>query len=117
LRFGWRQDPAGILGRALLVLSLLLYPALALLPRRGWRQAEVFGVASDPTVIATLGLILLAEGPPRWGLLAVPVLWCLVSGLTLLAMGSPEALVLLSAALLTVVASAWSRRRSQFSSI
>ena len=117
LRFGWRQDAAGILGTALLVLSLLLYPALAPLLRLGWRQAEVFGVAPDPTVIATLGLLLLAQGPPHWGLLAVPVLWCLVSGLTLVAMGSPEALVLLSAALLAVVASAWSRRRSQFSSI
>ena len=37
----------------------------------------------------------------------MPVLWCLVSGATLLAMGSPEAWVLLPAALLAVVASAW----------
>ena len=117
LRFGWRQDAAGIIGTALLILSLLLYPALALLLRRGWRQAEVFGVAPDPTVIATLGLLLLAVGPPHWGLLAVPVLWCLVSGATLLAMGSPEASVLLSAALLAVVASVWSRRWSQLPSI
>jgi uncharacterized protein DUF6064 len=117
LRFGWRQDAAGILGTALLILSLPLYPALALLLRRGWRQAEVFGVEPDPTVIATLGLLLLAEGPPHWGLLAVPVVWCLVSGATLMAMGSPEASVLLSAVLLAVVVSAWSRRRSQFSAI
>jgi hypothetical protein len=117
LRFGWRQDAAGILGTALLILSVLLYPALAPLLRRGWRQAEVFGVAPDPTVIATLGLLLLADGPPRWGLLAAPVLWCLVGGATLLAMGSPEASVVLSAALAAVVASAWSRRWSQLSSI
>jgi hypothetical protein len=110
LRFGWRQDAAGILGMVLLILSLLLYPALAPLLCRGWRQAEVFGIAPDPTVIATLSLLLLAEGPPHWGLMAAPVLWCLVSGATLLAMGSPEASVLLSAALLAVVASAWSRR-------
>jgi hypothetical protein len=117
LRFGWRQDAAGILGTALLILSVLLYPALAPLLRRGWRQAEVFGVAPDPTVIATLGMLLLADGPPRWGLLAAPVLWCLVGGATLLAMGSPEASVVLSAALAAVVASAWSRRWSQLSSI
>jgi hypothetical protein len=117
LRFSWRQDAAGILGTALLILSLLLYPALAPLLRRGWRQAEVFGVAPDPTVIATLGLLLLAAGPPHWGLLAVPVLWCLISGAPLLAMGSPEAWVLLPAAVLVVMASAWSRQRSQLSSI
>jgi hypothetical protein len=117
LRFGWRQDSAGILGMVLLIPSLLLYPTLAPLLGRAWRQAEVFGVAPDPTVIATIGLLLLAEGPPRWGLLAVPVLWCLVSGATLLAMGSPEAAVLLPVALLAVVASAWSRRRSQVSPI
>jgi hypothetical protein len=101
----------------LLILSLLLYPTFAPLVGRAWRQAEVFGVAPDPTVIATIGLLLLAEGPPHWGLLAVPVLWCLVSGATLLAMGSPEASVLLPVALLAVVASTWSRRRSQVSPI
>jgi hypothetical protein len=117
LRFGWRQDAAGILGMVLLILSLLVYPTLAPLQDRGWGQAEVFGIAPDPTVIATIGLLLLAEGPPQWGLLAVPVLWCLVSAATLLAMGSPEASALLPAALLAVVAAAWSRRRSQSSSI
>jgi hypothetical protein len=117
LRFGRRRDAAGILGMALLLSSLLLYPALAPLLGRGWQQAEVFGVAPDPTVIATIGLLLLAEGPPHWALLAVPVLWCVISGATLFAMGSPEATVLLPVGLLAVVASAWSRRRSQLSPI
>jgi hypothetical protein len=117
LRFGWRRDAAGTLGMVLLILSLLLYPTLAPLLGRSWRQTEVFGVAPDPTVTATIGLLLLAEGRPQWGLLVVPVLWCLFSGATLLAMGSPVALMLLPAALLAVVASAWSTRRSQVSPI
>ena len=112
-RFGWRRDMTGMLGAALLVLSLVLYPALAPLLGRGWRQAELFGVAPDPTVLATMGVLLLADGPPHWVLLAVPVLWCVVSGVTLLAMGSPEAGVLLAAALLAVGASGWRSRRSQ----
>lgn len=116
LRFSWRQDPAAIVGVVLLLSSLLLYPALAPLLGRGWRQAEVFGVTPDPTVIATIGLLLLAEGPARWELLVVPVLWCLASGLTLLAMGSPEASVLLLTGLLAVAA-AWVRGRSQPSAI
>lgn len=112
-RIGWRRDAAGRLGGALLLLSLLLYPAFAPLLGRGWRQAELFGVAPDPTVLATLGLLLLADGPPRWGVLAVPVLWCVVSGATLLAMGSPEAWVLLAAALLAVGTLGWPGRRSR----
>ena len=104
-RIGWRRDAAGILGSALLFLSLVLYPAFAPLLGRGWRQAELFGVAPDPTVLATLGVLLLADGPPRWVVLAMPVLWCVVSGATLLAMGSPEAWVLLAGALLGMGAS------------
>jgi uncharacterized protein DUF6064 len=113
LGFQWSRNARETVGIALFMFSLTLYPMLAPLLRRGWRQAEVFGVAPDPTVIATLGLLLLVEGPPRWGLLAVPVLWCLVSGATLLAMSSPEGPVLLLAVLLAVVASAWPRRWSQ----
>jgi hypothetical protein len=112
-RFGWRRDTPGILGSALLILSLVLYPAFAPLLGRGWRQAELFGVAPDPTVLGTLGVLLLADGPPRWVLLAMPVLWCVVSGTTLLAMGSPEAGVLLTAALLAVGTSGWRARRSR----
>ena len=67
LSFRRRRDAAGVLGVALIILSLLLYPVLAPLLGRGWRQAEIFGVAPDPTVIATLGLLLLADGPPAGG--------------------------------------------------
>ena len=102
LKFGWRRDAAGTIGIALFVVSLALYPVLAPLVGRGWRQTEVFGVAPDPTVLGTLGLLLLVQGPPRWGLLAAPVLWCGVSGATLVAMGSPEAWILLPAALLAL---------------
>ena len=107
LSFRRRRDAEGILGVVLFGLSLSIYPMLAPVLGRGWRQAEVFGAAPDPTVIATLGLLLLAEGPPRWGLLAMPVVWGVVSGATLWAMGSPEAWILLFAAVLVVGASAW----------
>ncbi len=105
-----RRDGAGIVGLALFILGLALYPALAPLLGRGWQQAEVFGVAPDPTAIATLGLLLLVVGRPRWELLAAPVLWCMISGATLWAMGSPEAGVLLLAWVVAVGASG-SRRR------
>ncbi len=111
LAFRWKRDAGGTVGVTLFIVSLALYPMLAPLLGRGWRQAEIFGVAPDPTVIATLGLLLLAEGLPRWGLLAAPLLWCVVSGATLWAMGSPEAWVLLPAALLVFGSSAPRGRR------
>ncbi|HET6779298.1 MAG TPA: DUF6064 family protein [Gemmatimonadales bacterium] len=83
----------GVAGTALLAFSVVGYPALAPVLGRSWRQAEVFGIAPDPTVLGTAGLLLLTEGRARWGLLAVPLIWCLVSGLTLWTMGSPEAIL------------------------
>ena len=112
LSFRGRRDPAGAIGTALFLLSLVLYPLIAPLLGRGWTQSELFGIAPDPTVVGTLGLLLLAEGGPRWGLLAAPLLWCLVSGATLWAMGSPEVWVLLSAALLALGTSAARAKRA-----
>jgi hypothetical protein len=117
LTFRLSRDAPGILGIALFILSLSLYPMIAPLVGRGWPQAEIFGVAPDPTVIATLGLLLLTEGRPRWELLAVPVLWCVISGATLLAMGSPEAWVPPLAALLVLSASAWKELKQRGSMV
>ena len=107
LRFGWRRDAAGLAGATLFVASVLLYPWLAPVLGRGWTQSEVFGIAPDPTVLGTLGLLLLAEGSPRsrWTLLATPLIWCLLGGMTLWAMGSPEAWIVLPAAVLVPVMS------------
>jgi hypothetical protein len=98
------------LGGALLVASLLVYPALAPLFGRPWQQAEVFGISPDPTAMATIGL-LLREGRPRWPLLAVPIVWCAFSGLTLLAMGSGQALAPALAVAVVLIAGAWPERR------
>jgi hypothetical protein len=102
LRFGWRRDSAGLAGGALFVGSVALYPVLAPALGRGWTQSELFGIAPDPTVLGTLGLLLMAEGSPRplRALLAAPIAWCLLGGATLLAMESPEAWILLLVAVL-----------------
>lgn len=110
-RLSWvaKRDAAGVIGPTLFIVGLALYPALAPLLGRPWQQAEVFGVAPDPTAIATLGLLLLAQGRPRWELMAVPVIWCVLSGATLWALGSPEAWIPPLAAGLGIVVSVWRR--------
>ncbi|MCW5773910.1 MAG: MFS transporter permease, partial [Rhodospirillaceae bacterium] len=96
---------------ALAAFAVVAYPLLAPAVGRPWPQAELFGVAPDPTAVATLGIVLAAARGGGWALIALPLAWCLVSGLTLLAMKSPEALVPVAAALLAIVLASVKRRR------
>ena len=89
LRFDLRDATARI-GLALIVYALAVHPLIPLFTGRPWTHAEIFGLAPDPTAIATLG-VLLAADRPRWHLLALPLLWCVISGLTLWTMEQPEA--------------------------
>jgi hypothetical protein len=89
-------------GLGLLLFSVLGFPLMAPLLGRGWTQAEVFGMAPDPTALATLGILLLAGGRPAWVLFPIPVAWCLISGATLWAMDAPHFVVVPLAALLAV---------------
>ncbi len=81
------------IGIGLAAFAVLAYPLLARLFGRPWAQTEVFGLAPDPTVAATLGVVLAAL-QVRWSLLVVPILWSVFSGLTLWTMKSPDAWVL-----------------------
>ena len=103
-RYQVTRSVGGAFGLSLLAVGLALYPALAPLSGRSWRGAELFGIAPDPTAIATLGLVLLLPGRARWDLLAVPVLWCSVSAATLWAMGSYGAIVPALSTLLALAA-------------
>ena len=111
LRFRAGRDLRARLGAGLVVLGVAVYPAVAPLAGRAVRQAEAFGIAPDPTAIATLGLLLLAEGGPRGLLAVVPVFGCLLSGATLWALGSPDAWVPLLAALLAALTGCGRPRR------
>lgn len=100
-----RRVGLGLMGYAL-VTCPLLGPALG----RPWTQAELLGLAPDPTMLATLGLLLWL---PRWRGLPwlVPLLWCGVSAATLWTMAAPEAALLPAAALLALLA-AWRSRHA-----
>jgi len=89
-------------GLALLLFALLVFPLIGPLHGRSWTQAEVFGMAPDPTVLATLGVLLLAGARPAWALFPIPVAWCLISGATLWAIDSPDFWVVPVSAMMAV---------------
>ncbi|MER8826614.1 DUF6064 family protein [Mesorhizobium sp. M0938] len=103
-----RRDIAGRFGLLLIAVGLVVYPLLPPLFGRPWASAEIFGIAPDPTAIATLGVLLAASGPVPL-LFPIPLLWLLLSGLTLHAMGDPQAWLPLLAAATTVAALAMRR--------
>lgn len=78
--------PAGAAMRGfggLLAVAGLLYPLVGLAAGRPWVQAEVFGMAPEPTALFTLGLLLLSGQPAsragRVLLFPIPLL-CLLLG-------------------------------------
>jgi hypothetical protein len=95
------------------IVFALVMPALGPLVGRSWVQSEVFGVAPDPTVVATLGVLLLARQRRRFVLALIPLLWCALSGAFQWAMRTPDAPVMPLIALAFVVAAATGRATSQ----
>jgi hypothetical protein len=95
-------------GSALFAFGLGVYPLLNPLMGHGWTRAEVFGIAPDPTAIATLGVLLMARKAP-WPLWIGPVAWCLVTGLALWTLQAPHAFLPPLAALLAAAAALGSR--------
>lgn len=96
-----RRGPARTLGLALLFFALVVQPVVGVLLGRPWQQAEVFGLAPDPTVLGTLGVLLLRPAMALW-LWPIPLLWSAVTGITLATMHAADAGLMPAAALLAV---------------
>lgn len=92
------HDRVGRLGLVLVAIGVIAYPLLPFLFGRPWTAVEVFGIAPDPTAIATLGLLAAVQGRSALVLIPIPVLWLVSSGLTLHTMGDMQAWLPLSAA-------------------
>jgi hypothetical protein len=95
---------SGRIGLGLYLIALLIMPLLALIYIRSFLQAELFGLAPDPTAVGTLGLLLAARGRHVINLLIIPLTWCVVSAATLWAMGAPASWVMIAAAVACVLA-------------
>lgn len=102
--------PRRAVGTLLLAWALGGHPLLAFASGRPWTQAEVFGIAPDPTAIATLGWLLWNDAATRstrlllGALRSVPIAWCAVSAATLWTMDAAQAWVSLIAGAAAAVA-------------
>jgi len=97
-------------GAALFALALFAYPVIAPFMGRTWSAAEVFGIAPDPTSLATLAVLAISPSRLRWLLMVIPLAWIAISTLTLLAMDAPEVWI---APVLAITALAVSRARDR----
>lgn len=89
------------IGATVAVVSLLGYPLIAATIGPGLSHAETYGLHPDPTAIATLGvLLILLRGPSFWLTSLIPILWCVIGSLTLMAIDATGALIPLAAAII-----------------
>lgn len=114
-RFTPGRDRVSRAGAAIVVFALLLQPLAAPLFGREWLQMEFFGIAPDPTVAATIG-VLLAMRRAHVALLVIPLMWCALTGLTLWAMDVADALLMPAIAVLAVALTGWKALRRQSAS-
>jgi hypothetical protein len=91
---------------ALFVFSTVLQPVIAFLVSRDSCRSEIFGLAPDPTAAATLALLAMVTRPPRY-LFVIPLLWCLVTALTLIAMEAYVGLMTPVAGALALAVAVW----------
>lgn len=75
------RELASWAGIGLMIFAMVIFPLLGDLAGHGWPQAAVFGVAPSPTLVYSLGVLLLAQ--PRMPVLPaiIPILWALGSWL------------------------------------
>jgi len=106
-RFRLRTGAFSAAGRALFLFAFLMQPLIGpLVIGRPWPQIELFGMAPDPTVVGTLGVLVAAQRP-HWELMVIPLLWCAISGATLWTMQSPDWMIMPAAALVAFALTAW----------
>ena len=84
------RGSAGTLVTLIMVFAVCGYPVLAWAGGHVWQSGEVFGLAPDPTAVATLAVTALWPGTGRWLVSIIPLAWCLATSLTLHALGAPH---------------------------
>lgn len=109
------KSPATIIGVVIALVGLIGLPLVAPFTGGSWFQAEVFGIHADPTAITTLGLVLIIfRSWACWLIAIIPVLWLLISGLTLWVLGAQSAIVLFIVLATGLIGLVWKSVENRF---
>ena len=114
LRFTVRRDARSALGLALIAYALVPYLLIGALAGHRWPAVPALGVAPCPTVIFTIGMLLLAPWRAARWLLVLPVLWSDVGGSAALLLDVPQDYGLIAAGLAAVAVALGRWRRADF---
>lgn len=75
------ERPWGAIGLA--AFAVIGYPLIAPVMGRPWLAADILAIAPDPTAVATLAWLSPIGSRGLWLLMVLPVIWCMITGLTL----------------------------------
>lgn len=101
------RGPSTWIGTTMALVSLLGYPLIATTIGPDLSHAGTYGLHPDPTAIATLGvLLIILRGPTLWLTMPIPILWCVIGSLTLIALDATGALIPLAGVMIIAVTAA-----------
>jgi hypothetical protein len=101
MKFRMRRSIPVVVGVAMIVYALLVYPILGTLAGHGYPKLPTFGLPC-PTTIFTFGILLLVDGRIPRRLLVIPLLWSCLGAFAALRFGIIEDAGLLLSGILTV---------------
>jgi hypothetical protein len=101
--FAAHMSRSGRMALALVIYALLLQPLIGPILGRSWAGVEIFAVAPNPTVAASLAIIAYVRSRLRWLLMIVPLIWCVATALTEWAMGAQDGTIMPIIAIISIV--------------
>ncbi len=101
--FRFTGDAAGWAGLVLVACATILYPLIGYGADQGWPRMPLVGVAPGPTLVWTLGILLLAVPRAPWHLLFIPLLWSVFGVAGALLLDLPQDFALPLTGVLTIV--------------
>jgi len=93
ISFRLDRDASGAVAVTMIICALVVYPALDWVSGYSWPQWRLLGVAPGPTMLFTLGIMLLAKPRAHPVLVAIPLVWLCIEAWSAWVLGMPQDLL------------------------